>query len=177
MYYSTKHRYGEQWCRWCQWATCNTISPTSPSLTIVLDFLGHLYNLGLVYRTINIARSTLSATPKPIDGFQIGTHPLVCRLMKGIYNRMPPVKKLVPTWSVKLVLDLLKSWSPATKLDMKCLTLKTVMLLALSTGKCCDSLSMVSVKSVKLKFVCNLMGWRNIQDQVFMGHQLSWRPT
>lgn len=91
-------------------------------------------------------RSALSSTLKPIEGYQVGQHPLVKRLMRGVFNTRPPVKKLCESWSVLKVLQLLKTWSPATTLDLKCLTLKTLMLLALATAKRCSSLSLLTIK-------------------------------
>ena len=113
----------------------------------ILDYLGFLFNKGLQYRSINCARSALSSTLKPIDGFQVGQHPLVSRLMKGVFNTRPPLPKVCPAWSVSKVLDWLRQWGPASSLDLKCLTLKTVMLLSLTTSKRCDSLSMFSLKN------------------------------
>ena len=41
---------------------------------------------------------------------------------------------------------MLKSWTPASSLDLRCLTLKTAMLLALATGKRCSSLAYLTLK-------------------------------
>ena len=112
----------------------------------MLDFLAHLFDLNKSYRTINLYRSALSSTLKPIDGFCVGKHPLVCRLLKGVFNKRPPTQKLCQSWSVIQVLDLLKSLSPSSSLDLKTLTLKTVMLLALASAKRCSSLSLLSIK-------------------------------
>ena len=111
-----------------------------------MNYLAVLYHRGLQYRTINCARSALSSTLLLIDGFKVGQHPLVTRLMKGIFNLRPPIKKMCAAWSIREVIDLLKSWGPASKLDLKTLTLKTVMLLALACSKRCNSLAMLSVK-------------------------------
>ena len=91
-------------------------------------------------------RSALSSTLKPIDGFCVGQHPLVCRLLKGAFNNRPPRPKLCPTWSVDKVLKTLKTWSPASSLDLKCLTYKTSMLVALASAKRPSSLALLSVK-------------------------------
>ena len=111
-----------------------------------MNYLGLLYDKGLQYRTINCVRSALSSTLQLIDGFKVGQHPLITRLMKGIFNTRPPIKKVCEAWSVQKVLHLLKTWGPASKLDLKLLTLKTVVLLALACAKRCDSLSLLSVK-------------------------------
>ena len=111
-----------------------------------MNFLSCLYIEGKEYRTINCARSMLSSTLLPIDNFPVGKHPMVTRLLKGVFNLRPPVKILFPTWSVKQVLVTLRNWSPASSLDLKSLTFKCLMLLALVTGKRASSLSLLSVK-------------------------------
>ena len=118
----------------------------------VLDYLAGLFDSGLSYRTINVARSTLSSTLQHIDGVAVGCHPLVVRLMKGVFNSRPPVKKTFPSWSVSKVIETLKAWSPAGSLSLRCLTLKTVMLLALATGKRVSSLYLLSIKKGYIQF-------------------------
>ena len=139
---STEQHYGSAWRKWCRYCSEFGFSPTSPTLNNILDYLAHLFKLGYKYRSINVHRSALSSTLKPIQSYQVGQHPLVKRLMKGVFNSRPPVKKLCESWSVMKVLQLLKTWSPAKTLDLKCLTLKTLMLLALATAKRCSSLSL-----------------------------------
>ena len=65
--------------------------------------------------------------------------------MQRIYNLRSPVKVLVSFWSVTTVLRMLKLWSPNDKLDLKHLTYKTIMLLALVTAKRCSSLSLLTL--------------------------------
>ena len=129
---STEKRYGGAWGQWTDWCKLQGFSPASPSLNNILDYLASLFDKGAQYRTINLHRATLSSTLKPIDGFCVGQHPLVCRLLQGAYNLRPPRPKLCPSWSVNIVLETLKNWSPASKLSLKVLTFKTVMLVALA---------------------------------------------
>jgi hypothetical protein len=144
---STEEQYGSCWRRWTRHCGAAGVPEHSPTLAQVLDFLATLYSEGKQYRTVNTYRSVLSSTLLPMDGFKIGCHPLVCRLMKGIFNKRPPVKSLVATWSVTKVLQLLRTWSPAKKLDLKCLTLKTVMLLALASARRVSSLVLLSLNN------------------------------
>ena len=91
-------------------------------------------------------RAALSSTFKSLYGYCVGQHPLVCRLLKGIFNLRPPRPKLCPSWSVKGVLDTLKDWCPSSSLSLKCLTFKTCMLVALASAKRPGSLSLLSTK-------------------------------
>ena len=144
---STESQYSSYWRKWTAWATIHGISSSSPALSDVLNFLAELFDQGLQYRTINTVRSTLSSTLPQYDGYLVGQHPLVTRLMKGIYNSRPAVQKLFPSWSVKTVLITLKSWSPASSLSLKLLSLKTVMLVALATAKRASSIKLLTTKS------------------------------
>ena len=56
----------------------------------VLDFLAEQFERGLKYPSLNCYRSALSSALLPIDGFQVGSHALVARLLKGVFNLRPP---------------------------------------------------------------------------------------
>jgi hypothetical protein len=62
----------------------------SASVTVVLDFLSKLHEEGKANRSINVSRSMLSATLENIEGYDVGKHPLVIKLMLGIFNSNPP---------------------------------------------------------------------------------------
>ena len=66
--------------------------------------------------------------------------------MRGAFHTRTPVKTFPPAWSVGPVLELLRSWSPMEALSLKLLSLKTIMLLALVTGRRCSSLALLSTK-------------------------------
>jgi len=48
-------------------------------------------------------------TCDPIEGLPVGQHPLVKRLMKGIYNSRPPQSWYSNTWDASKVLKYLAS--------------------------------------------------------------------
>ena len=107
---STEQTYGTYWRRWLAWTTVNVLPAMSSVLENVLDFLASLMSDGLSWQYISGARSTLSSTLPPVEGFKIGDHPTVCRLVKGAFELKPPIKPLVPQWSVNKVLRQLDSW-------------------------------------------------------------------
>ena len=67
-----------------------------------------------------------------VDGFNIGQHPTISRLMKGIYHNRPPLPRYTSTWNVEVVLSHLKGLGPNEGLSLKHLSWKTTMLLALT---------------------------------------------
>ena len=142
----TELQYGSAWRQWLKYCDDKRISSSAPSLTDVMEYLTYLYMLNREYRTINTARSALSSTLPPIDGFMVGKHPLIKRQLKGIFNFRPPKQTLFPSWSVKSVLDTIKQWYPIAKLSMQMLTYKTAFLIAISSSKRVSSLSLLSIK-------------------------------
>lgn len=143
---TTEQCYSSYWKRWIRWTTVNSIPPTSPTLAEVLNFLADLYDQGLSWQYIGGARSVLSSTLSPVDGFKIGDHPSVSRLVKGVLHLRPPIPRLVPSWSVSRVLRKLGGWPSQRLLSLKQLTIKTVLLLVLASAKRVDSISKFMIK-------------------------------
>ena len=68
--------------------------------------------------------------------FPVGQHPLVCKLLAGIFNERPPQPRYQQTWDVKLALDYLSLKDDNSLLSDKNLTEKLTTLLSLaSTGR------------------------------------------
>lgn len=100
-----------------------------------MDFLSELFDQGLTYSAINCARSALSSYVSLDDGSVVGQNPLVCRLLKGVFQSRPPKPKYTEVWDVQVVLTYLATLHPVESLTLKQLTLKLVMLLLLVSGQ------------------------------------------
>ena len=105
----------------------------SASLNVVLEFLTDLYKEGKAYRSINVYRSMLSSTLDRIGGHDVGKHPLVIKLMKGIFHSNPPQPKYNGFWDIGSVLSYLESLGPDDSLSLKILIFELVMLLAFTS--------------------------------------------
>ena len=75
----------------------------------------------------------LSSTLASVDGFQIGKHPLVTKLMDRIFNLNPPRQKYKSTWNVDLVLNYLRKIPENENLNLSQISHKLVTLLVLTT--------------------------------------------
>ncbi len=75
----------------------------------------------------------LSSTLGKIDGIDIGKQQLVVKLMKGAYNKKPPIPKYTGFWDVNLVINYIISLGPDKELSLSTLSSKLAMLLALSS--------------------------------------------
>jgi len=83
------------------------------------------------YRSINTIRSVISMTHNHIEGTPIGQHPLVSRLLKGIYNSRPPQPRYSTTWNVDVVVRYFQTMGANDALPLKSLGQKLVLLMAL----------------------------------------------
>ena len=63
-------------------------------------------------------RSARSASHLSVEGSSIGSHQLVSRFMKGIYELRPPQPWVFTTWDVATVLRYLKKFHPAGTLSL-----------------------------------------------------------
>ena len=106
------------------------------------------FHSGLGYSAMNTCRSALSAIGIVIDGMPAGTHPLIVRFLKGVFNLRPTRPRYVDTWDVSGVLKYLQKLSPVKLLSMKELTLKLVMLLALVLASRAQSLHLLDISEM-----------------------------
>ena len=69
-----------------------------------------------------------------IDSLRVGEHPLVCQLMKGIFNKKPPLPRYTQTWKVHQVTSYLQGLGDNSEFSLKQLSGKLVVLLALTSA-------------------------------------------
>ena len=78
--------YFKQWTTFCKTQTVDISNPTIKDGT---KFLLSLYKKGLGYSAINTARSMLSNILPVKEGIEFGKHPIVTRMLKGIFRTRP----------------------------------------------------------------------------------------
>ena len=131
----TDKQYNSAWKKWCCWFDERKTDILQAPVTEVANFLSECFADGKSYSTINTYRSALSSTLHPINKTAVGSHPLVTRLPKGVYNLRTPVPRYSTTWDVTEVTGYLKTIFPLAHLSLKSLTLKTVMRCALASSQ------------------------------------------
>ena len=82
----------------------------------------------------------------PIEGVSIGQHPLVSRLLKGAFQSRPPLPRYQGTWDVSVVLHHIGGHQLDQSLSLKELSLRTVMLLALTRPSRSADISKLNLK-------------------------------
>ena len=60
----------------------------------------------------------------PIDGYSVGEHPIIARLLKGMFHACPPEPGYNFIWDVNVLLTFLESWFPLPVLELKQLHLR-----------------------------------------------------
>ena len=143
----TNATYQSGWNRWHRWCDERDINPLSCDIKFFLDFLAELFDQGLQHRSINIIRSAVSMTHSQLEGVPIGQHPLVTRLLKGVYNLRPPMPRYSSTWDVGMVTKYLTSLGRNEDLPLKRLSQKLALLMALVEA--CRTLEL---KALDLRF-------------------------
>ncbi|XP_046340897.2 uncharacterized protein LOC125383559 [Haliotis rufescens] len=151
---STRDQYSTYIKRWVAFCNQREIDTLCPSVTEVLDFLTELYELhNLGYSALNTARSALSCVISA-DNVTIGSHPLINRFMKGVFQTRPSLPRNSVTWDTSVVLGYLKTLMPLKELSLKDLTLKTVTLIALLSGQRLQTVHLLDVRDISLFSSC-----------------------
>lgn len=128
----TLRQYKPHINRWSAFCNRWNINTSNPSVTDVLNFLTETFHRGVGYESVNTARAALSALGIMLEGCKAGSHPLINRFMRGVFNLRPSCPRYAETWDVQPVLQKLRNLGPLPDLSLKSLTLKLVMLMALT---------------------------------------------
>ncbi|KAK2553629.1 Gag-Pol polyprotein [Acropora cervicornis] len=87
----TEKQYSAAWKCFCCWCDRKQRNPLQADLGTVCDFLTEQFeDSKKSYSTINSYRSALSSMLLPVDGYSVGEHPIIARLLKGMFHIRPP---------------------------------------------------------------------------------------
>lgn len=149
----TKKQYVTYINKWRTFCSRKRINYLYTDIQAILEFLSDIFfDKGASYSVINSARSALSSFVILRDTmFTVGNHPFIQRFMKGIFQLRPPKPRYMETWDVNVVFNFLRSWSPAHVLDLKKLTLKLCVIIALISAQRIQSLHYLSMEGMVLR--------------------------
>ena len=88
----TEKSYTTAWNHWSSWYTQWEVTPT---LSQILEFMRNLSLGNSIPQSIHTGLLSLV----PIDGFPVGQHPLVCKLLQGVFNKRPPAPRYTSMWN------------------------------------------------------------------------------
>ena len=101
---STYQNYINKWAEFCKVRNLNQFKST---IQDGADFLVELYETGVGYSVINTARSALSAYLCQIDGYDFGKHPVISKVLKGVFRNRPSLPRYVVTYNIDTVFHFL----------------------------------------------------------------------
>ena len=137
--------YLRKWQTLCIQKNWNKLRPT---VNQVIYFLTSLFRSGLSYGSVNLARSALSSSLPYLDGKAVGQHPVICKILKGMYNRRPQQSRYSSTWDVDVVLEYIREMSPLSILPLRELTRKMVMFMLLMSCQRVQTLNTLNVSDL-----------------------------
>ena len=135
---STQSLYNSRWNTWMDWCLQREMDPIDPTVTSLADFLIFLFEEKKLLPSSNKGyRSAIASTLKHFTSVDFSSHPVLSDVIRSMDLEKPAVSRVVPHWDLALVLDSLKKspFEPMSSCSLKCLTQKTVFLIALASGR------------------------------------------
>ena len=152
---STQSLYNSRWNTWMDWCLEREMDPIDPSVTTMADFLIFLFEeKKLLPASIKGYRSAIASTLKHLSSVDFSCHPVLSDIIRSMELEKPVISRVVPHWDLSLVLDSLKKspFEPMSSCSLKCLTQKTVFLIALASGRRRSELHALSATPGSVKF-------------------------
>ena len=152
---STQSLYNSRWNTWMDWCLQREMDPIDPTVTSMADFLIFLFEeKKLLPSSIKGYRSAIASTLKHFTSVDFSSHPVLSDVIRSMDLEKPAVSRVVPHWDLALVLDSLKKspFEPLSSCSLKCLTQKTVFLIALASGRRRSEIHAFSAAPGSVKF-------------------------
>ncbi len=151
---STRRLYALKWSVFSTWCLNRGENPSTSELAVVLSFLQELLDKGRSHSTLKVFVAAIAAFHAPIAGQSVGRDNSVVRFLKGARRLNPPRPLTVPTWDLPTVLRALKGppFEPLQSTNLRSLSLKTALLLALASVKRVGDLQALSISPACLEF-------------------------
>ncbi len=151
---STRRLYALKWSVFSTWCLNRGENPSTSELAVVLSFLQELLDKGRSHSTLKVFVAAIAAFHAPIAGQSVGRDNSVVHFLKGARRLNPPRPLTVPTWDLPTVLRALKGppFEPLQYTNLRSLSLKTALLLALASVKRVGDLQALSISPACLEF-------------------------
>ncbi len=168
---STSGTYDARINRFRSWCEERNVNPISAAVTEVAEFLQELFDKNKFSpTTIAGYKSAISVVHQGFDGRPLGQNKDLCTLITGMYQLRPAKRVLIPNWSLPLVLNMLLKppFEPLETADIKFVTLKTVFLVAVTSGRRVSEIHALSVDDQHLRWEGNGRGVRLLTNTQFL---------
>ena len=152
---STQSLYNYRWYTWMDWCLERQMGPIDPTVMALADFLIFLFEgKKLSPASVKGYRSAISSTLKHFSSVDFSSDPVLADIIRSMELEKPIVSRVVPYWDLSLVLDCLKEspFEPMSSCSFKCLSQKTVFLIALASGRRRSEIHAISAASGAVNF-------------------------
>ncbi len=151
---STRRAYTLKWNLFVEWCSSHQEDPRRCSIRAVLSFLQQRLELRLSPSTLKVYVAAISTHHDPVEGKSVGKHNLVVRFLRGARRLNPPRPPSLPSWDLALVLRALITapFEPLQSVELKFLSMKTLLLTGLASIKRVGDLQAFSVDDSCLEF-------------------------
>ena len=118
----------------------------TPTVRNIVEFLVHLHSKGYNHKQIRQARSAVGVLSNVEN---IGKHPDVKRVMKGMFEAKPQFPIYTSIWSVKILFDFFRSMDHQRKLSLELLSKKLAILIGiLAGGQRCQTIHTIKATDI-----------------------------
>ncbi|XP_023246775.1 uncharacterized protein LOC106643825 [Copidosoma floridanum] len=142
---NTIKQYGTALKFWWEFCAATTKDPFKANEKEILECLTRRYEEGAAYGTLTCFRAAVAL----ISDEDWSKSQLLNRFFKGVFRTRPTAPKYAATWDVSIVLDLIETWEPLESLNLRMLTLKLTMLLALGSAFRVQALVFIKLRDIK----------------------------
>ena len=152
---STIKTYDSRLEKYYAWARSNTINPLEASVDQLGSFFISLFDEGKQISTIRNYRSAIASIHQGFpDGSSLGSNESIRQILRGMFNRRPPRRRLAPSWSINDVLQSLTRppYEPIHNAPLDALTRKTLFLIAAASARRRSEIHALSVKPGFIRF-------------------------
>ncbi len=143
---ATRKLYSSKWGVFESWCLTRAIDPVNCPVGPVLEFLQERLTAGAAATTLRVYVAAIAAR-RELDEIPLGRHRMVSAFMRGARHLRPVRPMAVPSWDLSVVLEGLVTapFEPLESASDRILTLKVVLLLALTSLKRVGDLQAFSV--------------------------------
>ncbi len=151
---STRRALALEWSLFAVWCSSRREDPRRCTIGVVLSFLQEGLECRLSPSTLKVYVAAITAHLDAVDGWSLGKHDLIVRFLRGARRLNPPRPPLVSSWDLSIVLAGLQRgpFEPLDSVELKFLSAKTALLIALTSIKRVGDVQAFSVSEECLVF-------------------------
>ncbi len=157
---ATRKLYSSKWGVFESWCLARAIDPVNCPVGPVLEFLQERLTTGAAATTLRVYIAAIAAR-RELDEVHLGWHQMVSAFMRGVRQLWPVRPMAVPCWDLSVFLEGLVAapFEPLESAPEHLLTLKVILLLALTSLKRVGDLQALSVSEMCMDFAPGQSRW------------------